>query len=297
LRHLQRATALIAGMVVVVACSGSDTEGPPGLQVVATTSVLGDVVANVVRGDAELVVLMPVGADPHDFAASSQQVAAIHEADLVVANGYGLEEGLTDVLESAGDDGVTILYAAESVTSILEGPEEDPHFWLDPLRMGEAVSEIGLALAAVDDTVDWATRTEAYQEELEGLHEEMVVTLETVPAKSRKLVTNHDSFAYFEDRFGFEVIGVVIPGGSTLGLPSSEDLVELVRVINAENVSAIFAETTHPSVLVAALAEEIETPVEVVDLYIGSLGEPASGADTYVGMLMTNAELIANALD
>jgi zinc/manganese transport system substrate-binding protein len=117
-----------------------------------------------------------------------------------------------------------------------------------------------------------------------------------VPDERRILVTNHDSLGYFADRYGFEVVATVIPGGSTLGEPSSAELAELVALIGETGVPAIFAENVEPSTLAEAVAAEAGSGVAVVELYTDSLGEAGSGADTLIGMLLTNAERIAGAM-
>jgi len=301
---------VLATMALVVAACGPSSDGSTeDLEIVATTTILGDVVAEIVGELATVEVLMPIGADPHDFSPSSQQVALINRADLVVANGLDLEEGLEDVLDSAAEDGVAVVYVAESVTPLPEddqtGPEEegnhdhggeDPHFWLDPIRMAEASGEIGRVLQEIDPSGTWADSATRYAQDLTETDQQVERILLERPEEGRKLVTNHDSLDYFADRYGFEVIGVVVPGGSTLGDPSSEELAGLVAAIEAESVPAIFAETTESDTLAEAVAAEVGFDVEVVDLYTGSLGEEGSGAETYTDMLLTNAQLIADAL-
>lgn len=307
--------SLIAASLVLGGCgTESDTSGD-AVRIVATTSILGDVVSNVVDGEATVEVLMPIGADPHDFVASSQQVASLNEADLVVANGFGLEEGLEDVLDAAIDDGVRVLFASDAVEPIEWGDHEDadhedaehededhdhgdfdPHFWLDPVRMSHVAEAIGDDLAFVDPDsgTDWVVQADDYSSVLLETNDEIVGVLDDVG--NRKLVTNHGSFNYFAERYDFEVVGVIIPGGSTLGDPSSQELADLVEVIGSEDVSAIFTETTDSADLAEALADELDREIQIVELYTGSLGEAGSGADTYVGMLTTNAGLIADAL-
>jgi len=110
------------------------------------------------------------------------------------------------------------------------------------------------------------------------------------------MVTNHEAFGYFADRYGFEIIGVVIPGGSTLAEPSSADLGDLVEVMEQSGTGAIFAETTQPTSLAEAVAAELGGEVEVVELFTESLGRPGSGAETLQEMLVTNAGRISEAL-
>lgn len=291
-----RTALLIATLLVLGSCGSTDSPSD-GPRVVATTTMLGDIVESVVGEAATVETLLPIGTDPHDYRPSAQEVAALVSADLVVANGLELEEGLNDVLENAADDGVTVLRIGELVDPIpfsSDPTELDPHVWLDPLRMADAARLIGDALATLDSSADWAARAADYGAELEAADEEIIEILKAV--QNRQLVTSHDSLSYFADRYDFEVLGVVIPGGSTLADPSSAELAALAEAITAADVAAIFAETTEPSALAEAVAAEVGTSVAVVELYTGSLGEPGSGADTLIGMLTTNARRIADAL-
>ena len=295
------ASALFSALALLLAAcvTGTETEQTSStrLKVVATTTILGDVIRNIVGADATVEVLLPVGADPHAYQASSQQVAAIQEADLVIANGLLLEEGLIDVLEGAEAEGANILELAGQLDPILfGGGNEDPHVSLDPVRMADAARFIAVELAAIDPGIDWMSRAESYGDELAAVDERVEAILAVIPRESRKLVTNHDVLGYFAERYGLEVVGVVIPGGSTLAAPSSAGLAALVAEIEREEVRAIFVGTIETSVLAEAIAAEVGIDVEVVELYIGSLGEPGSGADTLIGMLLTDAERIAAAL-
>jgi zinc/manganese transport system substrate-binding protein len=288
---------LVALAVLASACSASN-DTADRLSVVTTTTILGDVVSNITVDDADVDVLMPIGASPHEFVPSARQVAAIYEADLVVANGLGLEEGLHDVLETARADGVNVLEIAPRLDPLpfREGDQLDPHVWMDPVRMRAAAVAIADALFVIDGNVAWNARAEAYAAELEATHHQIEAMLEEVPPDERILVTNHDSLGYFADRYRFSVIGTVIPGGGSLGDPSSAQLTELVDVIEREQVPAIFVETSEPRTLAVAVAAEVGTAVSVVELYTGSLAERGQAGDTLVGMLLVDAERIASAL-
>ena len=124
----------------------------------------------------------------------------------------------------------------------------------------------------------------------------MEETLADVPDANRVLVTDHEVFAYFAERFEFEVVGAVIPSLSTNAEPSAADLDELAEVIETEDIPAIFADTTGNSNLPEALAEQVDGDVEVVALFSETLGEDGSGAETYLAMMQLNADLIAEAL-
>ena len=303
--------------VVVLALSGCGDDGAPSgarPSIVVSTSILGDVVSNLVGDEADVEVLMAPNVDPHDFAPSARQAASLREADVVVVNGAGFEAGLVDVIDGAEADGATVIEAIAGV-ELLElgedddhdhddgddhdhGDEHDPHFFTDPARMAQAVRALGDRLADEVPQLDTGSvrqRVRAYAAELESLDREVEDLLAVVPDERRILVTNHDVFAYFADRYGFEVLGTVIPGTTTLAEPSAADLSALADAIAAAGVPAIFAEASAPNRLAEALAGE-GADVEVVGLYTESLGAAGSDADTYVAMVRTNAERIAAAL-
>jgi zinc/manganese transport system substrate-binding protein len=290
-------------LVLVSACSGAGSETPTDrVRVVATTSILGDVVSRLGGDGIELDVMIPRGIDPHDFSPSAQQVAAISSADLVVANGLQLEEGLEDVLAQAESEGITVVEVGPAVDPLPAGDGDgdgngafDPHFWQDPIRMKAAVDLIGLSLVTAG-VPEAEQLTSAYQAEIDATQAEIVATLDPIPSDRRLLVTNHDAFAYFADRYGFEVIGTIIPGGSTLAEPSSAEIAALVETIVANDVPAIFVENIGSLDLADILAAETGTEVDVVQLVSDALGEPGSETGTYLGMLIYNASAIADAL-
>lgn len=298
--------AAVLSVTMLAGCTSDEGDGTTGLALVVTTSIWADVVGQIAGEDATVQVLIPRGSDPHDYVPSAGQVAEMSRADLVVANGLGLEEGFGDVLDAARGDGVPVLELAPGLDPLPfadheEGEDEghgddDPHVWFDPDRVARAADAIAARLVEIEPDVDWQSRADSYRLELEQLSEEIDDLIAAIPEESRKLVTNHDMLGYFADRFGMEVVGVVIPGGSTMGEPSSAELAELVRVIESEGVEAIFAETTNPSALAEAVAAESGAEIEVVELFTGTLGDEGSGAETLVDMLRTDARLIADAL-
>lgn len=295
--------------LLLAGCGGTAGDDQQGLRVVATTSVWGDVVEEIVGDDGTVDVLIPAGADAHEYEASPRQVASLQDADLVVANGLGLEEGLEDVLESAVSDGASILELAPELDPLPFADhdddhadeehghgDEDPHVWFDPERVAAAAEMIAARLTEVDDSIDWMARATAYSERLLEADIEITELLNAVPRESRRLVTNHDALGYFAARYGFEVIAVVIPGGSTLSDPSSAELAALVEEIKHEGVRTIFAETSQTTRLAEAVAAEVGDDVSVVELYTETLGESGSDADSLIGMLLTNARRVADAL-
>ncbi len=288
--------------LTVAACDADDGPARDGPIVVATTSILGDIASSVVGDEGRVEVLIPIGVDAHDFVPSARQAALAAAADLVVSNGLGLEAGLGDLLASAAGDGIPTIELAPLVEPLpFTTPEdggrdrEDPHFWMDPFRVGVSALELGEALTATHPG-RWRQRAAAYASEMETTDETVVELLAPIPGDRRKMITNHQAFGYFAARYGFEILGVVIRGGSTLASPSSAQLAELDQVMEQEDARVIFAETSQPTRLAESVAAELGEEVEIVELFTESLGGPGSGAETLSEMLSTNARRIAAAL-
>lgn len=296
--HRRVIIAMLAALLALAGCAGGAGESGQPL-IVATTSIVGDLASRVAGDGARVEVLIPVGADPHDFAPSARQAASLREADLVITSGLGLEAGLADALEAAQEEGTPILELGPALDPRPLGDDSsgspDPHWWLDPIRAANAVRLIGERLAQIAEG-DWHVRADAFAGELEALDVELRSALEPIRDERRKLVTGHAAFGYFAEHYGFEVIGVLVPGGATQAQTDPRALAELAAVIRAQGVSTIFAETTLPTNVADALAAEVGAEVDVVVLYTGSLGAAGTGADTYAGMMRMNVSRIVEAL-
>ena len=309
--------AFLALGAPLAACSSEETanDGASTVNVVATTTILGDVAQRIVScadPEATVTTLMPIGADPHDFSASSTQVAEIVQADIVIANGLGLEAGLDDALDNAASDGAQVIEIADMVDPIPFGDhagehaddeksdeehgDEDPHFWFDMNRMAMAAEIIGDEIAT-DNGQQYAECGREVADEIRAAEADVRALLESVPTYQRILVTDHDSLGYLAEAYGYEIAGTVIPAGTTLAEPSSAELADLVQVMKDEGVQVIFANTADPTALSDAVASEVGGDVQVVELYVGSLGEPGSDGEDYLSMMRTNATLISNALN
>ena len=172
----------------------------------------------------------------------------------------------------------------------------DPHFWLDPILVAEGALALGEKLTLFDGSEEWRAQAQAYADRMTALDAEIREIFAVVPPSQRKLITNHDAFGYFAQRYGFEVLATVIPSTSSRAEPSSAHLAALVELIAEQGVTAIFVENEAAEGVAEAVAAEVEAEVRVVELYAGWLGEPGSGADTLEGMLRVNAQRIAEAL-
>jgi zinc/manganese transport system substrate-binding protein len=285
---------------VLTTCS-ADGEARP--LVVVTTNILGDVVRELVGDQADVVTLMPAGSDPHSFQVSAQQAARMREADLLVANGLGLEEGVTRHVDAARDDGVPVVEAGRFVeTRRWTADNEtgvDPHFWTDPAQMLAVLDGLAEAMRVEVDALDadqLATAVDEYRAEIADLDTWMTRQLDLVPHGQRNLVTNHHVFGYLAERFGFTVIGAVVPSGSTLASPSPSDLAELAAAVREAGVRTVFADASQPDRLVQVLAEQAGLDVTVVPLFTESLTPQGGGAETYLQMMRANTNAIVTGL-
>jgi len=313
----RRVSWLAAGALALAACGGDDdsaAEADGGPYVVATTGIWADVVGQVAcDGSLDVRTLLPAGADSHAYEPSLRDREVLDGAALVVANGLGLEERLEDTLETVEDEGVAVFRVGDHVETLSAEEDEhaeeeehadeedhehggtDPHVWFDPTRVRAALPALGDALVTAGADADRIGEcVAATQNELAALDAELADTLDAIPPERRVLVTNHDSLAYFADRYDFTVLGTILPSTSTLTEANPGQLEELAEAIEAEGVPAIFAESVHSTSDADALAERIG--VDVVVLYTESLGEPGSGAETYADFMRFDADAIAEAL-
>jgi zinc/manganese transport system substrate-binding protein len=279
------------GAALLAGCGDSterDEQRPPSAsRLVATTTIWADVTSHVACGE-QVDSVVPSGADPHAFELSLRDRELLERAAVVVANGGGLEGNLVDVLASAADGRVV------EITPHVELIDDDPHVWQDPRRVAAAIDPIEQAvIAAGRDESEISACADAYRDELAALDREIAAILSPIPAGQRVLVTNHDAFGYFADRYDFEIVGTVIPSSSTLGESSAGHLASLADVIAQRQVPAIFTEHLGSAADAEALAARLG--VDVVELHSDALDDDGP-ASSFAGMLRDNARLIAGAL-
>ncbi len=287
---------------------------------VATTTQLGSVLADITAcAGTSASTMMGPGDDPHDFSPSSRQIAEMTGAELVVVNGLGLESGMQGALENAEADGARLLevapqldplpYAGESPDEHAgESPDEhagededahgdeDPHVWMDASRMATAAEVIGAALAEATGDDGYAECGQQTASSLRDTDAQVREILSTIPEDRRTLLTDHAAYAYFADAYGFDIAGVVVPGGSTDSEPSSERLAGLVTHIDQEGVDALVMSAGSGNRLIPALSAETGGKVPVVELYEGGVGAQGSGAEAYADAMVSNARTLADAL-
>ncbi|WP_171109293.1 MULTISPECIES: zinc ABC transporter substrate-binding protein AztC [Streptomyces] len=304
-------TLLLVLLTLALAGAGTGcTSGDDRPRVVVTTNILGDITQEIVGDEADVTVLMKPNADPHSFGLSAVQAAELERADLVVFNGLGLEENVLRHVEAAGEAGVAVFEAGKAVDPLTfqahddGGPEgeagqPDPHFWTDPDRVRKAVGLIAdQVVEHVDGVDEKAIRANAdrYDDQLADLTTWMEKSFDRIPEQRRALVTNHHVFGYLAERFGFRVIGAVIPSGTTLASPSSSDLRSLTQAMRKAGVQTVFADSSQPKRLAEVLRTELGGQVRVVELYSESLTEQGKGAGTYLQMMRANTTAMTEGL-
>lgn len=301
LRRSLRVAAAAVAVLITAGCAQPDhSQGP---QIVVTTNILGDVIRQVLGDQATVTTLMGPGADPHSFDISAQQAAQMGAADLVVSNGLGLEEGLVQHLDRAAAAGAPLLVAGEMIDVVPYSAGEaegapDPRFRIDPRAVLTVVDAIEAAAGKIAgiDAGKLAASASAYRAQLGELDREMTGAFAALPRERRALVTNDHVFGYLAKRFDFQVVGAVIPGGTTLAAPSAADLRQLSEAITDAGVPTIFADSTQPDRLVQVLAKEAGVDVQVQELFTESLTGPDGAATTYIDMMRTNTQRIIQGL-
>ncbi|MDQ4070709.1 MAG: metal ABC transporter substrate-binding protein [Actinomycetota bacterium] len=271
---------------------GEPVSGRP-LRVVATTTPLADFARVLSQGRAEVYDLLKANVDAHDYEPTPADLEAVRRADLVVKNGVGLEDWLEPALKSAGSKARVVDTSAD--VAVRRG---DPHIWHDPIRAKAMVSTLARAMREVDpgQAETYSAAEHAYLAELDALDAEIRAQIHALPNK--KLVTNHDAFGYYVDRYGLDFVGAIIPSFDSQAELSSRDLSALVARIRSEGVRAVFSESSLPPKTAETVAREAGVRVVAGEgaLYGDSLGPPGSDADTYLKMMRHNTRTIVEGL-
>ncbi len=271
--------------------------------IVVTYSILGSIVKDLVGDKANVTVSIPNGLDPHEWEPSAKDIEAINKADLIVKNGLDLEGGMLKTLEAAKKKGVKFFTASDYITVRHVGSGEgipsgdpdqavgaaDPHLWTDPLTMKTVVVALATTLSE-DLNLDVASQARSLESRLDSLNAEVADTLAVIPQEDRKLVTGHESMGYFAKRYGFKLVGVIIPSLSSQAGVSAADMAFLKKAIEENKVRAIFTELGTPPAVAKAIGDE--TGVKVIELTTHAL--PADGS--YFTFMRDLATVIANAL-
>ena len=302
-------TLIITVLSLLTACSPISAEQDKPV-VVASTTLIGDVVQQISGDLVDLHVLLPVNSDPHSFSPAPKDVVMIETASLVFLNGFHLEESLENLITANAQgrivtvsDGVQTIeigsftHSEDSQTGTEEqhaGP--DPHVWMDPSNVQVWVENIARALSDIDpgNAAIYQQNAKVYLLELEQLNNWIADQVAQIPPERRELITDHDDLGYFAQAYGLHVVGVVVIGGSTLSDPSAQQIAGLEQVITDSGAPAIFVGTTVNSRLSERIAAD--TGAVLVRVYTGSLSAPDGPAGTYIEMMQYNVTAIVEAL-
>jgi ABC-type Zn uptake system ZnuABC Zn-binding protein ZnuA len=311
--------ALAVLFVPILTACGGEAEGPKDgpVRVVATYSILGDLVHNVGGEKVELTTLVGPNGDAHTFEPAPSDNAELAEAEVVFENGLGFEPWLGDLYAASGSEAarVTVTDPIEPLTVAArgQGHEEDaheedahedgeygqvdPHAWHDVNNTIAMVKSIRDALSEADpgNARSYRRSAEGCIADLEALDAEVWEKVGSIPEENRVLFTSHDTFGYFADRYGFEVDTALASASTEAGDPSAGQTAEVVEKVEGSGVPAIFADNVSDAGVMEGIAAE--AGVELAPpLYTDALGEPGSEGGTYAGMVRYNVSTMSEAL-
>jgi ABC-type Zn uptake system ZnuABC Zn-binding protein ZnuA/ABC-type Mn2+/Zn2+ transport system permease subunit len=300
--RLPRAAVGVAAATVALAllaggCGSSGSSDGGQLQVVATTTQIGDWVREVGGGAVAVDQVLQPNTDPHEYEPRPSDVAAAASAKLVFANGDSLDGWIDQIVSDGGSEAMVVDLGAgvperlPGEASGAEASKYDPHWWHDPRNAEAAVREIERRLAAADPAHrrQFERNARAYLASLRKLDAGIARCIDSVPAARRKLVTDHDAFGYFARRYGIDVVGAVIPSQTTQAQPSAKDLSELIGLIEREGVEAVFPESSLSAKVADAIASQTGASADHT-LYGDTLGPAGSDGATYLDMEAANAD-------
>ncbi len=300
-KYIITASLVLLILFSMLACQPSISNSKKSI--VVTYSILGSVVKELVGDKATVIVSIPNGLDPHEWEPSARDIEAINKANLVIENGLGLEGGMQKTLAAAKSNGVRFFTASDYITVRHVGSGEgipsgdpdqalgaaDPHLWMDPVGMKIVVSALAPVLMK-DLNLDVTAQAQSLEDRLDALNNEVSNTVASLPQDNRKLVTGHESMGYFAQRYGFKLVGVIVPSLSSEAEVSAADLASLKQAIDDNHVKAIFTELGTSPAVAKAIGDE--TGVKVVELTTHAL--PADGS--YFTFMSDLATVITNAL-
>ncbi len=291
--------ALLAATVIGCDSDDSAMSGDDRIDVVVTTTMLEDAVEQIGGEHFEVHSLVNVGADPHVYQPQPNDARMVADSDVVVMNGLMLEGWMESLVRNAGGERPVIVggEAIDEEALIRVEGAIDPHVWFDVGMWRQVTDRVASSLVELTDddevAADIAARHAGYDQILEQLDDWVDERMASVPDEQRVLITSHDAFNYFGNAYGIDVEAV--QGLSTEQEASQRDVANIIDLVEARNAPAVFTETSVNPGLIEQVARE--TGIERAGpLYSDSVGPADSGADTYVGMVRANVEMITEAL-
>ena len=298
--------ATILALAGIAAGCGSQSTGGDGPRVVATTTQVGDLVREVGGDRVDLTTILKPNTDPHEYEPRPSDVKAVADADLVFRSGGHLDDWTADLIEDSGS-GARVIDLSQDLPVRLYGDDDhehgsgdahasedlDPHWWQDPVNVRFASARITSRLSEVNPeaTGYYDGRLRRFANQVRNLTDRTAACVRRVPADQRKIVTDHDAFAYFTNRFGIETVGTVIPALTTEAQPSAGELADLEETIRDENVKAVFPEESVSPALSEAVSRDTGATTDYT-LYGDTLGPEGSPGETWLGSMKSNADSV-----
>ncbi len=303
---IQHLTCLL--LAVALFAGRADAER---LRVVATTSFIADVAQNVAGPDADISELIPRSADPHAFDPNPREMARLQAADLVLANGLGLESFLDRILAAGGatrSNRLVVVSQGRTPHTAQRGEaldhtdhphdhgETDPHVWLDPVWVQLWADNIAAALSErdPDHAAAYRERADAYKRALSDLDEWARAQFEPIPPHQRAIATDHDELGYFSERYDLTNVGALIPNFTTVAETSARALAGLQRQLRESGARVLVLGISANPALAEAFARD--TGCRIVQLRVHALGAPGSDTATYLELMRVNVRALAAAL-
>jgi manganese/iron transport system substrate-binding protein len=290
---------LVGGLLPTLSTSAEPTDQPKQLKVVTSIVPLADLIRNVGGDQVQVTALVPPGGEPEDYDPTPADATTVSQARVFFANGLGLEAYLDNLTASAGNaqlEVVTLSEGLPTLTSFGQGADAggNPHLWLDPQNAVSYVDTIQQTLSRVDpaNAALYQANAERYTGELQGLDASIQQAVSALPPDHRVLVTTHDAYPYFAQRYGFTYLAV-INANSDAG-PSAKEYAQLVQTVKQRQVKAVFGESGFSQQMISQLASDTGATF-VGDLFTDTLSqEPPT--NTYLGAMQYNADMIVGAL-
>ncbi|MCP4522179.1 MAG: zinc ABC transporter solute-binding protein [Cytophagales bacterium] len=302
---MRKLTLLLLSALVFVACNPSQENNNTShkLKIVTTTNIIGDAIKNIVKDSAEVISLMGPNIDPHAYKAVPSDLEKLQNADVIIHNGLHLEGKMSDIFKKLGRQKKMLVVADASPKSeyrMVDDGAHDPHFWFDVVMWSKGIEYIGNELVKIDTTNKkyYQSNQADYLTQLKELDLEIREMVKSIPDSQRVLITTHDAFTYFGQRYGIEM--KPLKGISSVAKVGLQEATELTEFIIQKNIKAVFVETSVSSKdlesIVSACGEKGHTVSVGGHLYADALGEENSGAETYIKMVKKNVETMVNAL-
>ncbi|MDQ3721940.1 MAG: zinc ABC transporter substrate-binding protein [Actinomycetota bacterium] len=277
----------------ILAGCGSGSGAGDARTAVATTTQVADLARAVAGERADVRQILQPNSDPHAYEPRPSDVKAVAGAAVVLRSGGGLDDWLDGVVDNAGS-GATTTTLIDAVRRRRGEGALDPHWWQNPLNAVAAVHRIRDVLAAADPggRAAYTANADAYVTRLRALDGAIAACMRSIPAARRRLVTDHDAFGYYADRYAVEIVGTVIPALSTQAQASAGEVLRLVRTIRSAGVRTIFPEGSASTKLARAVARDAGARIGP-QLYSDTLGPAGSPGASYIGSLRFNTRALA----